>query len=202
MTYRALTLLTVALAACSSEPAPGERGAPDAAAAASTARPDAPAEPAASLGNPLSFTAPGDWIESPPSSSMRVAQYQLPGEDPGAEAELVIYYFGTGQGGSREANLERWATQFSQPDGSDTLDGAAFLERKVRGMPVHEVSMTGTYVAETSPGSGERVDHPDWSMLAAILESDHGPYYVKLTGPAATVLARTGEFRAFVSGVR
>ena len=33
------------------------------------------------------------------------------------------------------------------------------------------VDLAGTYVAETSPGSGEQLNHPDWRMLVAVIET-------------------------------
>ena len=40
---------------------------------------------------------------------MRAATYMVDG------AECVVYFFGAGQGGSIEANVERWKGQFRQP---------------------------------------------------------------------------------------
>jgi hypothetical protein len=194
-------LWLAALAACSSEPppdtAPGSTtaaGAP----AASTARPDPGAQPRAP-GNPLTFTPREGWDVEEPTSSMRVAQYRLGGD--AGDAELVVYYFGPKHEGSLEDNLERWAGQFEQPDGGDSLERAVLSERRVLGMPVHEVALEGTYVAETSPGSGVRLREPGWRLLAAIVESDHGPYYAKLVGPGATVEAHAAGFRAFLSEI-
>ena len=53
---------------------------------------------------------------------MRVAQYGLPG--PAGEATLGIFFFGPGQGGSVEANIERWFGQFKQEDGHTGPRGA------------------------------------------------------------------------------
>ena len=200
-------LLALFAPACATEdPRPeltddGESAQAGASQAASTARP-AEGELARQRrpGEPLAFTPRDGWMEEEPSSSMRAAQYLLPGE--AGAAELVVFYFGSGQGGSVEANVARWASQFEQTDGADPLERARRSERRVAGMPVHELALEGTYVAETRPGSGERVHEPEWALLAAIVESDHGPYYLKLTGPEATVRARAGEFRAFVSELR
>jgi hypothetical protein len=207
-----LVLALVALAACSSErpqtSAQEERASATTADRAGTAQPAAaterpsPGEAPAQAGRPLTFSPPDAWVASEPSSSMRVAQYQLPGAEGAGDAELVVYYFGQGSGGSVEANVERWAGQFEQPDGSDSMDRLARSERRVLGMPVHEVALSGTFVAETTPGSGVRVNHPDWRLLAAIVESDHGAYYLKLTGPQATVDAHQAAFRTFVSEIR
>ena len=50
---------------------------------------------------------------------MRVAQYKLPKAAGDSEdALLVVYYFGQGQGGSPQANIDRWIEQMKQPDGS------------------------------------------------------------------------------------
>jgi hypothetical protein len=52
---------------------------------------------------------------------------------------------------------------------------------------VHTRDLTGSYVAETTPGSGIRVNKPDSRLLAAIVETDAGPYYFKLIGPNPTI---------------
>src|SRR5262249_665741 len=52
------------------------------------------------LASGLTFTTPDGWQQSPPGSSMRVAEFTLPRASGDAEdAQLVVYYFG-GSGGS------------------------------------------------------------------------------------------------------
>jgi hypothetical protein len=63
-------------------------------------------------------TVPASWVTAPSTSSMRLAQYTIPGRDSSVSAEVVVYFFGKGQGGNVEANLARWKAQFSMPDGS------------------------------------------------------------------------------------
>jgi hypothetical protein len=49
----------------------------------------------------LRYNVPEGWQAEKPNSNMRVAQYKLPkAEGDSADAELVLYYFGQGQGGS------------------------------------------------------------------------------------------------------
>jgi hypothetical protein len=182
------------------EPAAPAKSTPAEPAPAKSA-PPAPAE-ARPSGQPLVFEPPADWIADKPTSPMRKAQYRLPrAEGDTADAECVVYFFGDMGGGGVEANIERWCSQFEQPDGRDSKDVLVRSERRVAGMPVHEVQLSGTYVAETAPGSGVRVNQPGSRMLAAILESDHGPYYVKLVGPSATVAKHEAAFRDFISRV-
>jgi hypothetical protein len=129
---------------------------------------------------------------------MRKAQFRLPGAEGNGDATLVVYYFGAGGGGGVEANLERWAGQFEQPDGSDSHAAMKSSKRTVKGVSVTDVALGGTYVAETSPGSGERLREEGWRMLASILEVPSGAHYVKLVGPAATVARWEASYKSFI----
>jgi hypothetical protein len=147
----------------------------------------------------LQFTAPEGWEQQEPTNKMRKHQYLLPRAegDPG-DGELVVFHFGGG-GGSVEANIERWAGQFEQEDDGSTRERATIREAEVNGMKTTFIDMGGRYKAETSPGSGERVDRPDYRMLAAVIESDHGAYYVKAIGPRATLERWSDAFESYVN---
>ena len=78
-------------------------------------------QPSVPASGELRFKAPDGWITEKTTSTMRVAQYKLPKADGDAEdASLVLYYFGAAQGGSTQANVERWINQIKQPDGSSS----------------------------------------------------------------------------------
>ena len=134
----------------------------------------------------LRYKVPAGWVEEERSSSMRVAQYKLPRTDGDTEdASLVLYYFGKGQGGTAAANVERWASQIQQPDGSKAkVTEESFT---ANGMKVTTVDGAGTYVAETAPGSGEFLNKPGYRLRAAVIETPNGSYYVKLVGPEKTI---------------
>lgn len=175
-------------------------------AGASTATPEDGGEAAEHVrenpGAPLVFTTPEGWRSTTPSSSMRKAQYVLPAENGDPEdAELVVYQFGE-RAGPLQANIDRWVGQFEQPDGSPSNERLVVSTRRVRGMEITLVDIRGTYRAESFPGSGERVNKPAMRMLAAVIESDHGPYYCKLVGPERTVDHWEGSFQSFLSDVR
>ena len=210
MTPRRLpTLLLLLACACDSPPepvkapaAPAPQAAPAPKAAPAPQAAPAAAAPAAAAGD-LQFTAPPGWVAETPSSKMRKAQYTLPrAEGDAADASLVLYYFGSGGGGGREANLERWAGQFEQPDGSDSSARMKSSDRTVNGLAVTDVDLSGTYVAETAPGSGERVREEGWRMLASIVETPAGPYYAKLVGPEKTVAHWKASYEAFVGSFK
>ena len=107
---------------------------------------------AASLG----FTAPAGWTPVPTTSSMRVGQFAIPKAAGDAQdAEIVVYYFG-GSGGTIEANLERWVGQMQQPDGKPSAGVAQRSKRTINGLAVTLVDVSGTYIAEMTPGATER----------------------------------------------
>ncbi len=150
---------------------------------------------------PLVFTAQAGWIAEEPESAMRKAQYRLTNEEGDFEhASLVVYHFGE-SAGSAEENIERWCGQFEQSDGRLSSEVATRSVREIAGMTVHELRLGGRYVAETSPGSGEYLRKEDWLLLAAIVETKHGPYYVKLVGPAPTVERWEASYHAFLDSI-
>ena len=150
---------------------------------------------------PFSVAAPADWTVKPVTSSMRAADFQLPGK-PGAEAELIVYYFGGGGAGSIDDNVNRWLDQFQQPDGKSSRDVAKIEKTKFGGQDATYVSVTGRYVSQGMPGGGGPVDKPDQALAAAIVSSPSGPYYFKLVGPKETVDAQAKAFRAMLDSLK
>ena len=136
----------------------------------------------------LRFKAPDGWITEKASSLMRVAQYKLPRvEGDKEDASLVLYYFGSNQGGTAQANIDRWIGQMQQPDGGDSKSKAKTDSLIVNGLKVTTVDVTGTYTAEMAPGSQTFHNDNDYRLRAAVIETSKGNYFVKLVGPAKTI---------------
>ena len=136
----------------------------------------------------LHFKASDGWVSEKPSSSMRVAQYKLPkGEGDKEDASLVLYYFGVTQGGTPQANIDRWISQMQQPDGSSSKDKAKSESVTINGLKVTTVDVSGTYTAEMAPGSGTFHNDANYRLRAAVIETPKGNYFVKLAGPAKTI---------------
>ena len=149
-------------------------------------------------GATLHLSAPKEWTVRPSSSAMRVAQYALPRAAGDSEdGELIVYFFG-GQGGSVQANLDRWLGQMAQPDGRPSKAVATTETLTVNGMKITVLDVSGTYVAEMAPGSPTRHNKPGFRLKAAVVETGGGPYFVKLTGPAKTVERWNTAFAAFL----
>ncbi len=150
----------------------------------------------------LKFDAPSGWVSRTPASSMRVAEFALPHASKDTQdASLVLYYFG-GQGGSVQANLDRWVAQMAQPDGSDSTAAARTSHLTTHGLPVTLVDVSGTYVAEKSPGSPEHYNQPGFRLIAAVVETPDGPFFVKVIGPAATVGRWESSVTTFLESLR
>ncbi|HEV3142146.1 MAG TPA: hypothetical protein VGY57_16585 [Vicinamibacterales bacterium] len=155
----------------------------------------------ATLASALTFTPPAGWHSSNPTSSMRVAEFTLPraAGDPD-DAQLVVYYFG-GSGGSVDANIERWVGQMKQPDGKASSAAATRETRKVHGLTVTLVDVSGTYVAEMAPGSSEHHNQSHYRLRAGVVETSNGPYFIKLAGPEKTIAKWDAAFNQFVGSM-
>jgi hypothetical protein len=150
----------------------------------------------------LAFMTPAGWKPAATSSSMRVAQFVLPraaGET--QDAELVVYYFG-GSGGTIDANIDRWLGQMQQPNGQPSGAVATRAKRTVNGLAVTLVDVSGTYIAEMTPGATQRHNSPNFRLRAAVVETPNGPYFIKLTGPAKTVAGHDKAFEQFVASLK
>lgn len=151
-------------------------------------------------GGNLTYTAPSEWVVEKTASSMRVAQYKLPKADGDSEdGSLVLYYFGQGQGGGTQANIDRWISQMHQPDGSESKARAKSETLTVNGLKVTMVDVSGTYSAEMSPGSGDFTSKPGYRLRAAVVETPKGSYFAKLTGPEKTISRWDQAFRDYIN---
>ncbi|MBS11509.1 MAG: hypothetical protein CME19_07895 [Gemmatimonadetes bacterium] len=143
----------------------------------------------------ISVTSPAAWQSQPPSSSMRKAQFVLPGQGGGGDAELVVFYFGAGNAGSVEMNLQRWRGQMKGAEGETT-------KGTVNGMPVTTLDVSGSYAASMGPMMQSGPEKSGYRMVASIVESPAGAYYFKLTGPQETVSHWKQTFDQFIASAK
>lgn len=150
----------------------------------------------------LTFTTPEGWVARPTTSSMRVAEFTLPRAAGDTEdASLILYFFG-GSGGGVDANLDRWIGQMSQPDGRPSAAVASTAMLDVNGLEVTLVDVSGTYVAEVTPGSPERHSKPRYRLRAGVVATPEGPYFIKLVGPERTVERWNDAYFSFVNSLK
>lgn len=147
----------------------------------------------------LQLKAPDGWVSERPSSSMRVSQYQLPAAPGDAEpASLVVYFFGAGQGGSVDANLERWIGQMQTSDGRPAKGNAKTETTTVNGLKVTLLDVSGTYSGSDMGGGAPAQTKPNYRMRAGVIETPRGAYFIKLVGPEKTVNRWDQSFQEFI----
>jgi hypothetical protein len=164
----------------------------------STANPNAgirAAQPSA----PLVWTEPDGWEQVTPASNMRLMQYSVPGS--GGDGECVVFYFGPGQGGDAVSNAHRWAGQFGQPDGGNSLDKMQ-LEALGGAFNLQLVEVTGTYNGGMSTGIAPAEPLPNWMLLGGIIEGPDAPWFFKFTGPEATLREQRDAFIEMLRSVQ
>ena len=144
----------------------------------------------------LTWTLPVGWsIEAP--RSMRIATYSVPAVSGDAEGvECAVYYFGVGQGGGVDANLQRWIGQFQPATRSKRS------AKQVNGVRVSLADVSGTYTAHGGSMTQPQGVKPGWRLLGAIAEGPQGAAFFKLAGPAKTVAAASEGFEALVGSLK
>ena len=157
-----------------------------------------PAQTVAFLG--YETLVPSGWSARTPSSSMRLAEYTAPARGDTAGAEIIVYFFGAGQGGSVDANLARWKSQFSNPD------GAPVSERVVRdstgAFPLTIASYRGTYARGIGAGSTPEKARPNHGLIAVVAETPKGTLFFQMFGPITSVDAQRDAYLAFIKRLK
>jgi hypothetical protein len=132
-----------------------------------------------------------EWVES--ASPMRKAQLKVSDADKKNAAEVVFFHFGPSNGGGVQANVDRWFGQFQEPR---EKIGAKSADETIGKRKVTFVHAEGTYLSGM-PG-GARTPQPGSALLGAIIQSDEGDVFVKMTGPAALVKSSEASFRKMI----
>jgi hypothetical protein len=143
----------------------------------------------------FTFSRPGswDWVET--TSPMRKAQMKISDQEKKESAEVVFFFFGEGNGGGVQANVDRWLGQFEEP--KDKIQ-AKVEKVGVGKRQVTYVQAEGTYLSGM-PG-GTKTPQPNSMLLGAILESEQGAVFIKLTGPAKLAAGSKEDLRKMVEG--
>jgi hypothetical protein len=141
------------------------------------------------------FDRPAGWTFREPSSSMRLAEAEIPGD--GGAALLTVFFFGAGGGGGTEANLQRWAGQIEAEAGTVPVRGSY----DVNGYTVSTIAVEGTLLPSRM-GGGPSEPAPGSKLVGGVVEGPGGPWFFKVTGPAETVTAAEPAFESMLRSVR
>lgn len=145
----------------------------------------------------MSSVVPGSWQAVPPSSNMRLAQFAISDE---AQAEVIVFYFGVGQGGGAQANIARWVSQFRPVNGKpvqSTVDNM----RTTGGFEVTWVEILGDYARGVGVGPIGKYKS-DQMLIAAITQTPRGNLYIQFHGDRDAILEHRDEFMQFVMALQ
>jgi hypothetical protein len=143
------------------------------------------------------WTVPAGW-KTEAAQPMRAATYTVaaaPGDKAGGEC--IVSFFGAGQGGSVDANIERWRNQIQGTDGQPAKPDVA--KKTVRGLSVTTIDTSGEYRAMGGPMMSKLPPAAGYRLLAAIVEGPGGNVFVKCTGPTKTIAANQQKFEQLLS---
>lgn len=164
-------------------------------------QPVATPRPAADAGLPpvaITWVDPPEWKRAEKTSMMRKVTYVVPhAAGDKDDGDLGVFYFGPGQGGGLEPNVDRWVKQFK----GTKLEEVKRSNRDIGGLSAHMVEIaSGTY----DPGAmgGGKGPKEGYSLLGAIVEAPSGTYFFKLVGPKATVTKARKPFFAMLDSIK
>lgn len=138
----------------------------------------------------LQSRTPAEWVEEPATNQMRFKQFRAPAVGKDKEnVEIIIFFFGAGQGGSADENVKRWKDFFQPPQGKNIADVAKVESMKVSGVDTTYLDVQGTYLSKFPPfaPNAKTVPKPNYRMLGVVFESKMGPYFIRMIGPADSV---------------
>jgi hypothetical protein len=157
------------------------------------AGPGATAAPNAVAG--VHWNVPQGWIAQA-KQQMRAATYMAPAPKEGLEpGDCGVFYFGSGQGGTVEDNLNRWISQFEK-GGKHEFSG-----KETNGLRVTTIQIAGTYLSPTGAMMESKDKKPNYRLLGAIVEAPQGTVFFKFTGPAQTVDANESNFNQLINSM-
>jgi hypothetical protein len=150
-------------------------------------------QPAAAAAGSIDFDLPKAWKSQTPKTNMRLTQAAVPG--PGGDADFAVFYFGPGQGGSVDANIERWVGQM---DGASKPTPETF---ETKGYKVTWVDVKGT-LKPSQMGMTNDAPVSNARLFGAVVEGAGGPWFFKTQGPDSTLGPQRDAFVAMLKSVR
>lgn len=140
----------------------------------------------------ISLNVPEEWKQKETAPGPRVAEFQVPpsGDDKDA-GELAVFYFGSQGAGGVDANIQRWVGQLDEEGRKvKIVSGEASLGKYTL------VDLTGTYNKSIGPPIAKKSKKlSGWRVINVFVETESGPYFLKLDGPEKTIGKIEHNFR-------
>lgn len=147
----------------------------------------------------LTLDAPKDWVRKQPRTRIVEHEFAAPsGKEDLAEGRFTVM----AAGGGVEANIERWAGQFSPDEATPAKERVKVQKLKIAGQEVHFVDISGTFKDQAGPFA-PATSRPGYRLLGAIIVTEKlGLHFLKLTGPKETIAAQEKAFQDMLNTLK
>jgi hypothetical protein len=160
-------------------------------------------EPIKMADGKLLLIAPKEFKSVKPKNNIIEHEFAIPAaEGDKTDGRLTIM----GAGGDIDQNINRWISQFDQPDGSSTKDKSKVEKKKVGDLEVHVVDISGIYkdmpAGPFAKGAATKLE--GYRMLSAIVVGPKGVgnYFIKFYGPEKTVTKNEAAFTKMLESLK
>jgi len=114
-------------------------------------------------------------------------------------ADFAVFYFGPGQGGGVDANIQRWLGQVQMAPGYQPVRDTV----QEGDLTVHTVEAKGALTpSPMSMQAGSEAPREGSMLLGAVVEGPGGPWFFKLTGPEKTVEPQKAAFLEMLKNLK
>jgi hypothetical protein len=147
----------------------------------------------------LTLEAPKNWVRKQPRTRIVEHEFAAPsGKEDVAEGRFTVM----AAGGGIDANIERWASQFSPDEATPAKERVKVQKLKIAGQEVHYVDIAGTFKDQAGPFA-PATSRPNYRLLGAIIVTEKlGLHFLKLTGPKETVAAQEKAFQDMLNTLK
>lgn len=143
----------------------------------------------------IRWTKPVHW-EQQGERAMRVTTYSVPAAKEDKEGgECAVFYFGSGQGGNVDDNINRWISQF-EAGGKHSRSS-----KEINGLKVTLVQISGAYLSPSGPMMESAGKKEHYKLLGAIVGAPEGSVFFKFVGPEKTVASAEKEFDGLINSI-
>lgn len=149
----------------------------------------------------LSCETPGTWRVVKPANRLLEHEFAVdpPKDVKSSHARMTIMQ----AGGTVEANISRWISQFKDTEAGADRSAAKVEKQAINGMTVTTVEITGTYMEALRGPFGPKTPRENYRLVGAIVETGiAGNYFFKLVGPDMTVSPARDAFLEMLKSLK
>jgi hypothetical protein len=149
----------------------------------------------------LKFTIPSKWQIDQVESPARGGQWRVPPlHGQGEGGEVVVFYFGSGIGGSVKENIEAWIGTMFTAGGHPAA--AEVKHHETGGLKISQVVIFGAYNKVVSLPGVPPETKSNYGLLGAVIENSQGNIYWRFTGPEPLITANLPLFNKVIDSVK